>query len=286
VAQLTPVPLTATAFYYADAAVLEKIADVLGNADDARKYQELARSIGEAFNHQFFDPARDQYAQGSQCANSLPLAMGLVEPTHRAAVLNAVVEDVSRHGNALTAGDVGYRYLLRALAEGGRSDVIYAMNNQSERPGYGYQLEKGATSLTEAWDAAPGSSQNHFMLGHIIEWFYHDLAGIGMDPSLPAFKKVVIRPATPGDLSWAKASYNSLYGKIESHWTLTNGKFALDVAIPPNSTATVYVPAQAGARVTESGKPADHALGVKYLRWEDGAAVYEVASGRYSFSVD
>jgi alpha-L-rhamnosidase len=286
VAQLNPVPLTATAFYYADAAVLEKVASVLGNADDARKYQELARSIGEAFNHQFFDPARDQYAQGSQCANSMPLAMGLVEPAHRAAVLNAVVEDVSRHGNALTAGDVGYRYLLRALAEGGRSDVIYAMNNQSERPGYGYQLEKGATSLTEAWDAAPGPSQNHFMLGHIIEWFYHDLAGIGMDPSLPAFKKVVIRPATPGDLSWVKARYNSLYDQIESHWTVTNGKFTLNVAIPPNTTAVVYIPAQAGARVTESGKPADHALGVKYLRWEDGAAVYEVASGRYSFSVD
>ena len=104
--------------------------------------KQLARSIGEAFNQQFFDPARHQYAQGSQCANSMPLAMGLVEPAHRAAVLNAVVQDVTRRGNALTAGDVGYRYLLRALAEGGRSDVIYAMNNQSERPGYGYQLKR------------------------------------------------------------------------------------------------------------------------------------------------
>ncbi len=144
-AQLTPVPLTATAFYYADAAVLANVARVLGNADDAAKYEELARSIAEAFNHRFLDSTRDQYAQGSQCANSISLALGLIPPAHRAAVLNAVVEDVSRRGNALTAGDVGYRYLLRALAEGGRSDVIYAMNNQSERPGYGYQLKRGAT---------------------------------------------------------------------------------------------------------------------------------------------
>jgi hypothetical protein len=286
VAQLTPVPLTATAFYYADAAVLAKVARVLGNADDAGKYEELARRIGEAFNQRFLDPARHQYAPGSQCANSIPLAMGLAPPEHRAAVLDAVVQDVSRHGDSLTAGDVGYRYLLRALAEGGRSDVIYAMNNQSARPGYGYQLQRGATSLTEAWDAGRRSSQNHFMLGHIIEWFYHDLAGIGSDASAPAFKKIVIRPATPGDLAWVKASYKSIYGVIESHWTLTNGKFMLEVTIPPNTTATVYVPAQAGAQVTESGKPADHALGVKYLRWEDGAAVYEVASGTYSFSVD
>jgi hypothetical protein len=286
VAQLTPVPLTATAFYYADAAVLAKAARLLGYADDAGKYEELARSIGEAFNQQFFDPARDQYAQGSQCANSMPLAMGLVEPAHRAAVLNAVVQDVTRRGNALTAGDVGYRYLLRALAEGGRSDVIYAMNNQSERPGYGYQLQRGATSLTEAWDAGRDSSQNHFMLGHIMEWFYHDLAGIGIDPSVPGFKKVVIKPATPGDLAWVKASYNSIYGKIESHWSVANGKFTLNVAIPPNTMAVVYVPAKAGAQVMESGKPAAHALGVKYLHWEGGAAVYEVASGRYNFSVN
>jgi len=286
VAQLTPVPLTATAFYFADAAVLAKVARVLGIADDAGKYEDLARNIGEAFNRQFFDPARDQYAQGSQCANSMPLAMGLVDPAHRAAVLNAVVDDVSLNGNALTAGDVGYRYLLRALAEGGRSDVIYAMNNQSARPGYGYQLQKGATSLTEAWDAAPGPSQNHFMLGHIIEWLYHDLAGIGIDPYVPAFKKIVVRPATPGDLTWVKASYNSIYGKIESHWTVANGKLTLNVTIPPNTTAVVYVPAQAGAQITETGKPADQALGVKYLRWEDGAAVYEVASGQYSFCVE
>jgi hypothetical protein len=286
VAQLTSVPLTATAFYYADAAVLAKVARLLGHADDAGQYEKLARSISEAFNQHFFDSARDQYAQGSQCANSIPLAMGIAPPAHRAAVLNSVVEDVSRRGNALTAGDVGYRYLLRALAEGGRSDVIYAMNNQSERPGYGYQLHRGATSLTEAWDADRGSSQNHFMLGHIIEWFYHDLAGIGIDPSAPAFKKIVIKPATPGDLSWVKASYNSLYGKIESHWTVASGRFTLNVTIPPNTTAVMYVPTKAGAQVTESGKAADQALGVKYLRWEEGAAVYEVASGRYSFSVN
>ncbi len=285
-AQLTPVPLTATAFYYADAAVLAKVAGVLGNPGDAAKYEELAHNIAAAFNQQFFDSARKQYAQGSQCANSMPLAMGLVPPEYRAAVLDAVVRDVKQRGNALTAGDVGYRYLLRALAEGGRSDVIYAMNNQSDRPGYGYQLKMGATSLTEAWDAGRDSSQNHFMLGHIIEWFYHDLAGIGSDPTVPGFRKIVIKPAIPGDLAWVKASYNSIYGKIESHWNVTNGKVTLNITIPPNTNAVVYVPAQAGADVTESGKPAAQSVGVKYLRWEDGAAVYQVASGRYSFSVD
>jgi hypothetical protein len=285
-AQLTPVPLTATAFYFEDAATLAKSARVLGNVADAAKYEDLAGKIRMAFNQQFYDSARNQYARGSQCANAIPLAMGLVPSEDRAAVLNAVVQDVTRRGNALTAGDIGYRYLLRALAEGGRSDVVYAMNNQSTRPGYGFQLKQGATSLTEAWDAGRDSSQNHFMLGHIIEWFYHDLAGIGIDPSAPAYKKVVIKPATPGDLAWVKASYNSVYGKIESHWIVEKGKLSLNVVIPPNTTAVVYVPVKDGAKITEGGKPAEHATGVKYLRWEDGAAVYDVVSGRYSFSVD
>jgi hypothetical protein len=212
--------------------------------------------------------------------------MGLVEPAYRAAVLKAVVDDVQRRGNALTAGDIGYRYVLRALAEGGRSDVIYAMNNQSAKPGYGYQLQHGATSLTEAWDADPRSSQNHFMLGHIIEWFYHDLAGIGLDPSAPAFKKTIIKPATPAGLAWVKASYKSIYGKLESHWTNENGKFTLNIDIPPNTTATVYVPAREGVKVSGDGDVSRLPTGVRYLRWENGAAVYEVASGRYSFSVD
>src|SRR5258707_382297 len=99
------------------------------------------------------------------------------------AIRDAIVQDVRNRTNSLTAGDVGYRYLLRALAEGERSDVIFDMNNQSDRPGYGLQLKKGATSLTEAWDARRSSSQNHFMLGKIMEWFYHDLAGLQCDPT-------------------------------------------------------------------------------------------------------
>ncbi|HVN82475.1 MAG TPA: glycoside hydrolase family 78 protein [Terriglobia bacterium] len=282
-AQLTPVALTATAFYYEDAATLAKIARLIGQDNDAGEFEELARRIRAAFNKRFFNPANSQYAQGSQCANAISLVMGLVEPDYRSAVLDSVVEDVRHRGNALTAGDVGYRYLLRALADGGRSDVIYAMNNQSENPGYGYQLKQGATSLTEAWDAGRASSQNHFMLGHILEWFYHDLGGIGPDPAVPAFKRIIIRPATSGDLKWVKASYNSINGRIESNWALESGKFKLEVVVPPNTTAIVYVPTRAALQVTEGGRPAAEASGVRYLRMEKGSVVYEVASGRYEF---
>ena len=282
-AQLTPRSLTATAFYYQDAWILAQAATLLGRPEDAKKYAALAEAILTAFNGAFFNPATGSYATGSQCANAIPLVMDLVEPAQRAAVVAALVADVQQHGNGITAGDVGYRYLLRALAGAGRSDVIFAMNNQSDKPGYGYQLQRGATSLTEAWDAGRGSSQNHFMLGQIMEWFYRDLAGIGSDPAGPGFGKILIRPQPVGDVTWCQASYDSVHGRIASDWRQDGGAFSLRVSLPPNTTATVWVPAKSATDVTESGKPAKRSAGVKFLRQESGSAVFEVGGGRYDF---
>lgn len=282
-AQLTPVALTATAFYYYDAWAMAQMARVLGKTGDAQEYERLAARIRTAFNREFFNAQTSQYATGSQCANSIALVMGLVEPENRAAVLEAVVRDVRQRGNALTAGDVGYRYLLRALAEGGRSDVIFAINNQSDKPGYGYQLKMGATSLTEAWNARRTSSQNHFMLGQIIEWFYGDLAGIACDPNGPGFKKIIIHPQPVGDLTWVSASYNSIHGRIGSEWRREDGHFTLKVTIPANTSAVVYVPCAAGGRVTESGRPAERSTGVRLRGREGDRIVYEISSGVYTF---
>jgi hypothetical protein len=281
VSQLTPVALTATAFYFQDAEIMARVAALLGKDDDARQFSELAGNIRAAFNEIFYKADSHFYAADSQCANAIPLVMGICEPTNRAAVVDAIVRDVRSRGNALTAGDVGYRYLLRALADGGRSDVIFDINNQSDKPGYGLQLKRGATSLTEAWDAGPRSSQNHFMLGQIQEWFYHDLAGIRSDGN--GFKKISICPQPVGDVTWVKASYHSIRGKIVSDWKCDGDQFTLQVTIPANTTATVYVPAQSAGTVTEGGQPAASRNGVKYLREENGRAVYEIAAGEYTF---
>jgi len=271
-AQLTPVALTATAFYYYDTWILAHTAALLDRPTEAVEFTKQAGVIRAAFNREFFNPATRAYTTGSQCANAIPLALQLCDPTNRVAVLDALVADVRRQGNALTAGDVGYRFLLRALAENGRSDVIFAMNNQSERPGYGYQLKMGATSLTEAWNARRESSQNHFMLGQINEWFYHDLAGIQCDPTGPGFKKIIIRPAFVGDLAWVNCTYQSAYGLIVSHWRRDGRQLALDVTIPPNTTATIYVPGKAV-----------QTRGAKLSRVENGLSVFAVGPGDYHF---
>jgi hypothetical protein len=281
VAQLTPVALAATAFYFYDAWILSQIAGLLDKTNDAARLESQAEQIYAAFNREFFNPTNCSYATGSQAANAIPLVMGLVDATHRAGVLDAIVRDVRAHTNSLTAGDVGYRYLLRALADGGRSDVIFDLNNQSDKPGYGMQLKKGKTSLTEAWNG--GASQDHFMLGQIQEWFYHDLAGIGCDPAGPGFKKIIINPQPVGDVTWAKASYDSIRGKIVSGWKRDGDKFTLNVTIPANTTAMVFMPAKTAESVTEGGKPASQSPGVKFMRMENSRAVFAIASGKYEF---
>ncbi len=282
-AQLTPISLTATAIYYECTKSFATIAHALGHADDAAAYAQKAEKIRGDFNRAFFNPERKSYSTCSQTALAMPYVLDLVPQADAPAVLDTLVAEVQGRGNAFTSGDIGYRYLLRALGKGRRSDVIFAMNHQSDRPGYGYQLAHGATSLTEAWDARAANSQNHFMLGQIIEWFYGDLAGLAPDPAGPGFAKVLIAPQPVAGITWAKASHASPRGKIAVAWKNEGGEFSLEVDLPANVTATVTLPTADAAHATEGGVDLAKVPGLRVLRREAGAVVCEIGSGHYAF---
>ncbi|MGC4032060.1 MAG: family 78 glycoside hydrolase catalytic domain [Tepidisphaeraceae bacterium] len=239
--QLTPKELTATAIYFHDAEVLSQAAAVLGHDADAKEYATLAGRIRDAFNAKFYDAGTHQYATKSQTSLAMPLALSLVPEDDRAAVLENLVAEIRGRDNALTAGDVGYRFLLNALAQAGRDDVIFDMNSRSDRPGYGMMLARGETSLTEAWDARPQSSLNHFMLGHLQEWLYARLAGIRQADESVGFSRIVIEPTPVGDITHAKAAHDSVRGRISVEWSITNGAITVDCEIPPNTTGEVRV---------------------------------------------
>jgi alpha-L-rhamnosidase len=283
-AQLTPIPLTATATYYLDTIVMAEIADRLGKSSDAAKYRSLAEEIKAAFNGQFFNSQKNTYATGSQTSLAMPLAIGMVDPDSRKSVGELLVKEVRDRGNHTTAGDVGHYYVLRALAQAGRSDVIYDMATRKDHPSYGYQIEHGATALTEAWDGPTrGASQNHFMLGHIEEWFYRDLGGIQVDFSKTGVERVAISPCFVGDLEWVKASYQSIVGRIICNWKRTDKSYSMCVIIPPNTEAMVYIPVKDHAIVKEGGKSVSESVDVKFLKQEAQQAIFEVASGEYLF---
>jgi hypothetical protein len=283
--QLTPMGVTGTATYYYDLTILSQVARLLGKTADATAYEQLAAAVKTAFNAKFFNLATKQYATGSQTANAMAVYMNLVAPGDKAAVVENIVQDIRRRGNALTAGDIGYRYLLRVLEDAGRSDVIFAMNSRTDVPGYGYQLAHGATALTESWAALPTVSNNHLMLGHLQEWLYGGLAGIRPAAGAVAFDTIDIRPEPVGDITRARASHSSPYGLIVSDWKKTAEAFDLTVTIPANTTATIYLPAATDARITEGGQPLEKHPELQLLGFVAGRARIRAGSGSYHFKV-
>jgi len=185
-------------------------------------------------------------------------------------------------------GLVGAQWLMRTLTDNGQVDLAYKIATQKTYPGWGYMVERGATTVWELWNgdtADPAmNSGNHVMqIGDLAVWMYEYLAGIRSDPEAPGFRRAVIRPYPAGDLTFVRASHKTPYGTFVSSWKRVEHIFTLEVTVPPNTSATVWVPAKDASTVTESGAPAAGAKGVKFLRAESGAAVFEVQSGSYTF---
>lgn len=285
VSQLTPEGVTATAIWYYDLSILSKTARLLGKMEDAAGYEGLAVAVKRAFNKKFFNKTTHQYATGSQTANAMAVFAGLAEPADKAAVVENIVKDIRNHNNALTSGDIGYRYLLKVLADERRSDVIFDMNSRADVPGYGYQLAHGATALTESWQALPTVSNNHFMLGHIMEWFYAGLAGIRATEGAVGFREIVLRPEMAGNIAWVDGDYHSPYGMISSHWKKEGKTFDWSISIPVNTRAVIYVPAPAGGIVTEGGRSLAGRKDMVLMRRAGGKMVLQVGSGDYHFRV-
>jgi hypothetical protein len=220
-AQLTPKAVTATAIYYYDVVLLSKMAALLHREMDAVRFTQNAAAIKKAFNNKFFNAANNVYSTGSQTAMAMPLCLGLVDEKNKRAVIKNLVDSIYAHNKALTAGDIGFHFLVQALDEGGESQLVYDMNNRDDVAGYGLQLKKGATALTESWQALADVSNNHLMLGHLMEWLYSGLAGIAQEESSVAYKHIRIRPQPVGDITSAKASFHSPYGWITTDWKKT-----------------------------------------------------------------
>jgi alpha-L-rhamnosidase len=191
-------------------------------------------------------------------------------------------------GGHIGTGLIGGQWLNRVLTEGGRPDLAYRLATNTTYPGWGYMVEKGATTIWELWntDTAPPNmnSRNHVMLvGDLAIWLYEDLAGIKSDPARPGFKHIIMKPHPVGDLTFARAIHRSPYGLIVSDWKRGDGAFDWQITVPPNTTATVYLPTTDAARVTEGGQPINKVKSVTFLRQEAGAAVYTVGAGTYRF---
>jgi len=278
----TPANITSTGYYYRDALVVSKIARLLGKNDEAQEYGDLALSIREAFNREFLDAEVGIYRPGTQTAMSCALYHGLVPPEHYQKVLDNLVAMIEKNDGHLDAGILGTKYLIDALTAGGRADVVYEMSTKTTFPSWGRWIEQGATTLWEQWNG--GASRNHIMFGHIGAWYYQVLGGIRSDPEAVGFKHVIVKPQLLGDITWVRAEHESMYGPVKSYWDIHDDAFTLKVAIPTNTTATVYVPSDRKEFTREGPDYIHSGDNVRFVGLDGPYVVFEAQSGTYEFN--
>jgi alpha-L-rhamnosidase len=288
-ARKTAGPLLGTAYYVHCLELMVQYAASLGKAEDAARYGELAGRLKTAFNRAFLKPDGGQYDNGSQTSCVLPLALGLAPDGDREEVFAHLVGKITGEShNHIGTGLIGGQFLMQTLTRGGRADLAYTLATNTSYPSWGYMVEKGATTIWELWNgdtADPAmNSGNHVMLvGDLLTWLYEDLAGIQSDPGRPGFRHIVMRPRPVGDLRFVRATHRSPYGLIASAWRKEGRTFDWRLTVPPNTTATVFIPTTGAGRVTEGGRPVAAAAGVQFRRREAGCVVCEIGSGQYHF---
>ena len=293
----TPHPLTSTAYHYYNTWVLAQTAGVLGITEDARYYTGLTEAIKDAFNREFFDESTNEYGTGSPASNALPLYMGMVPEGKEQAVLNNLVDEIMvEHNGHLSTGIMGTNALEQVLGEYGRADVMYEIATRTTFPSWGEQVMKGATTLWEAWegdqDPDPQLSFDMYMFGSTEKFFYKDLAGISC--KAPGFKQITIKPRVVDDLSFAKASVETVMGTVAADWKKEEGSIGMRVTIPVNSKARVCVPklgsenvviSETGASVWEDGRFIPGVPGITAGKDGDEYVEFEVGSGTYHFQL-
>jgi len=285
----TPKDVIATAYFAYSTHLVSKAAAALGKDYDANKYEGLFEQIKNAFNRAYV--SEDGRIKGeTQTCYLLGLYFDLLPEEKREPATRHLIEAIRKKDWHLSTGFVGLSYLVPTLTDTGHLDIAYRLLNNETFPSWGYSIKNGATTIWERWDGwteekgfqTPGmNSFNHYAFGSIGRWLFGCVAGIDTDG--PGYKRVIIKPMPGGGLDYAKASYRSINGKIVSDWRINGDIFTLNVTIPANTTATVYVPASDIESVTEGGKPAANAEAVSFFRIEDGRAVFAVGSGNYRF---
>jgi alpha-L-rhamnosidase len=289
-ARITSAVMLATPYFYHDLTLMARYATLLNRPADAQRYLAQAETLKSALNARYYNPVSGFYDNGTQTASVLPLMFDMVPADERSRVFGHLVKKITEETKGhVGTGLIGGQWLNRVLTAGGRADIPYGFATHRDYPSWGYMVAKGATTVWELWngDTADPSmnSGNHLMLaGDLVIWFYETLAGIAPDPADPGFKHIIMKPVPVGDLSFVKASHRSPYGMIISEWSLKNGRFDWNVTVPPNSTATVYVPASSASIVTVDGKPIADTQGIKLVHEKNGAVVLDIESGSYRFT--
>ena len=274
--------LLATAYWALIAEMMSQMAHALGKEPEAKQYEDLDGNIRHAYQGAYIKDD-GEVEGGTQTSYVVTLYARMAPPALEPAMVNNLVADIEKRDWHLSTGFLGTPFLLFTLANHGRADVAYRLLLNESYPSWGYMLSKGATTWWERWNGDTGdpamNSYNHYAFGSVVAWVYRSVTGIDTTIAAPGYKRIIVHPHLDQRITRARGEYQSVYGKIVSDWDGTPaGPFILNLSVPANTSAKVYLPFIANAHVFQDGHS------VNSVRDGD-ASVVEVGSGSYTFEV-
>jgi alpha-L-rhamnosidase len=286
--------LIAQSFWAYSTQLLINAANALGKTNDANVYSDLLKRIKDAYLKEYVTP-NGRLVSGTQTAYVLALNFDMLPEPLRPLIAQRLVDNIKDYGVQLTTGFLGTPYLCHVLTRFGYDDIAYQLLLRDKYPSWLYPVEMGATTIWERWDGikpdgsfqTPGmNSFNHYAYGAIGDWMYRTVAGINIDEKVPGYKKIIIKPHLTDSLSFASASLQTYYGKISSEWKKENGQLILNVEVPANTTATIFIPAINVDSVLESGKKLNLQKEIEIAESKNGYIMVKTGSGKYSFQIN
>lgn len=286
--------LIATAFYAHSTQILINTAKVLGEQEDVIKYSELLTKIKAAFLNEFLTP-NGRLLSSTQTAYVLALNFDLLPEQYRQSTADRLVDNIKNYGNHLTTGFLGTPYLCNVLTRFGYSNIAYTLLLQPTYPSWLYPVKMGATTIWERWDGQKTDSTfqsvgmnsfNHYAYGAIGDWMYRKMVGLDTYEDGVGYKHIKVQPHIGGGFSHASASLETYYGKMSNSWRIESNKIMMDVEIPDNTDAIIYIPSNKIENITESGQSLSQIKEIKIIESRDGYVQVSVGSGNYHFIIN
>jgi alpha-L-rhamnosidase len=291
-AAVTDKYLIAQCFFAHSVQIMIYTAKVLGKEADQKNYEALLKNVKDAFLKEYVTP-NGRLVSSTQTAYVLALHFDMLPESMREDAAKRLVENIRSYGVHLTTGFLGTPYLNHVLSRFGYDDLAFELLLREKYPSWLYPVTMGATTIWERWDGIKPNgdvqvpsmnSYNHYAYGAIGDWMYRNLAGIDTDPEHPGYKEFVVKPLLGGGFTHAKGALDTYYGKIVSEWKLDNGQFSLEVQVPVNTRATVYIPSTSSSTVKENNNSISSSQSLKILGEENGYVKVEIGSGIYTFT--
>ncbi|WP_205942697.1 alpha-L-rhamnosidase [Pedobacter psychroterrae] len=308
VGKQTPSYFLATMYYANCASMMAEMAHAIKVTEDVKKYKEVFSKIKQAIAANYINEQGIFQKKGSsvvtsgedrlfdgdtQTAYANAIYMDLLSPTLKAKAGQRLATLIKENGGKLSTGFLGVKPLLPALSETGNSDVAYQLLLSTEYPSWGFEVINGANTIWERWDSyikdkgftnnAGMNSFNHYAFGAVNEWMFGNMAGIKLDET--GYRTFSIRPEiAPDRINYVKAAYHSINGKVVSSWKKNGKQLTMEVTIPVNTKADIYIPSNAEGETMEGGKSIKNNPDLKIKNRVGGYQVISVGSGTYAFS--